>query len=85
MSQNRRVLEGEVVSTKMRKTIVVRVERIKVHPLYKKRTKKHKKFKAHDEKEAASPGDIVRIRESRPYSKEKRFELIEIVKKASEK
>lgn len=79
----KRVLEGEVVSTKMAKTIVVKVERFKRHPVYKKIIRSYKKFKAHDEEGKARLGDIVRIRESRPYSKDKKFELIEVVKKAS--
>ncbi len=84
MRERRRILEGEVTSTKMQKTIVVKVERLKKHPVYKKVLRKYKKFKAHDEKEEAKMGDIVRIRESRPYSKDKHFELIEIIKRSTE-
>ncbi len=72
-----KVFTGVVVSTKMQKTVVVRVERKFRHPLYKKVVKKHKKFKAHNEKFDLKEGDIVKIRETRPISKEKHFEVIE--------
>ena len=84
MRQRRRVLEGVVVSDKMDKTIVVKVERLKKHPLYKKIIKVHKKVKAHDGQSRASKGDYVKIVESRPYSKEKHFVLAEIIAKAEE-
>ncbi len=74
-------LEGIVVSDKMQKTIVVKVERLKKHPLYKKYYKVHKKFKAHDEKEIAKLGDRVIIEECRPISKEKRWRLVKVIKK----
>jgi small subunit ribosomal protein S17 len=76
----RKIRTGIVVSDKMDKTIVVRVERITHHPLYKKTIRKQKKFKAHDEKNSAKTGNIVRIIETRPLSKEKRWRLLEIVK-----
>ena len=76
----RRILEGIVVSSKMQKTIVVKVERKVLHPIYKKILKKYKKFKVHDPKEKAQPGDRVRIIESRPYSKDKHFRLLEVLK-----
>ena len=69
-------LKGVVVSNKMSKTIVVRVERIKEHPKYKKRYKIHKKYKAHDEKEEYKVGDKVVILESRPLSKDKKWRVI---------
>lgn len=72
---------GVVLSNKMQKTIVVRVEYSIRHPLYDKVIKKYSKFKAHDEKNAAKIGDKVRIIETRPLSKEKRWRLIEVVKK----
>ncbi len=73
---------GTVVSDKMKKTIVVKTERITRHPLYKKIIKRYAKFKAHDENNSAKIGDKVRIIESRPLSKEKRWRLVEIIEKA---
>lgn len=67
---------GAVVSNKMQKTVVVKVERIKEHPKYKKRYKVHKKYKAHDEKGECKVGDKVIIEECRPMSKEKRWRVI---------
>ena|ERR1700677_2792807 len=71
---------GEVLVSKMQKTIVVRVERRVPHPKFKKIIRVHKKFYAHDEKNAAQPGDRVLIRETRPLSKLKRWELVSILK-----
>lgn len=73
---------GKVVSDKMDKTIVVAVETYKKHNLYHKRIRYTKKFKAHDENNEAKIGDVVRIMETRPLSKDKRWRLIEIVEKA---
>ncbi|HZG86991.1 30S ribosomal protein S17 [Paenibacillus sp.] len=73
---------GKVVSDKMDKTIVVAVETYKKHELYHKRIKYTKKFKAHDENNEAQIGDTVRIMETRPLSKDKRWRLVEIVEKA---
>ncbi|WP_019535599.1 30S ribosomal protein S17 [Paenibacillus ginsengihumi] len=73
---------GKVVSDKMDKTIVVAVETYKKHDLYHKRIKYTKKFKAHDENNEAKIGDTVRIMETRPLSKDKRWRLVEIVEKA---
>lgn len=73
---------GEVVSTKMAKTIVVEVGRRVPHPIYKRIISKRKKFYAHDEQGQAKTGDIVRIIESRPLSKLKRWTLGEVVRKA---
>ena len=73
----RRILQGIVVSDKMDKTITVKVERQVMHPLYKKFVKKTKKFKAHDEDNQAKIGEIVNIRECRPISKHKSFELMQ--------
>lgn len=78
----RKVRVGKVVSDKMDKTIVVEVETYKKHPLYGKRVKYSKKFKAHDEENVAKIGDTVRIMETRPLSKDKRWRLVEIVEKA---
>src|SRR6202011_4403663 len=74
---------GLVVSTKMQKTIVVEVEMRKAHPKYKRIVKSNKKFYAHDEQNSARVGDVVRIRESRPLSKRKRWALEEIVRRSS--
>ncbi|WP_068777686.1 30S ribosomal protein S17 [Paenibacillus sp. FJAT-26967] len=78
----RKVQIGKVVSDKMEKTIVVAVETYKKHDLYHKRIKYTKKFKAHDENNEAQIGDTVKIMETRPLSKDKRFRLVEIVEKA---
>ena len=72
---------GRVVSDKMEKTIVVAVENVVEHPLYKKRVRRTKKFKAHDERNEAREGDVVRIGETRPISKEKTWRLLEIVRR----
>lgn len=73
---------GQVVSTKMAKTIVVEVSRRVPHPVYKRIIKKRKKFYAHDDKGLARVGDVVRIVECRPLSKLKRWSLAEVVRKA---
>ena len=80
---NRRVLTGTVVSDKMDKTITVLVETYKNHPLYHKRVKYSKKYKAHDENGVAGIGDTVKIMETRPLSATKHFRLVEVIKKAS--
>ncbi|OYW71917.1 MAG: 30S ribosomal protein S17 [Aerococcus viridans] len=79
---NRKVLQGRVVSDKMEKTITVQVDTFKFHPTYGKRIKYSKKYKAHDENNSAKMGDIVRIAETRPLSKDKRFRLVEIVEES---
>lgn len=73
---------GLVISSKMDKTITVAVERLVPHPLYKKVIRRTVKYHAHDEKNTCNEGDVVRIRETRPLSKSKRWRLIEIVKRA---
>jgi small subunit ribosomal protein S17 len=78
----RKVYTGRVVSDKMDKTITVLVETYKKHPLYGKRVKYSKKFKAHDELNEAKAGDVVRIMETRPLSATKRFRLVEVVETA---
>jgi small subunit ribosomal protein S17 len=80
---HRKVLIGTVVSNKMQKTIVVEVTRKKAHPMYKRVISIRKKFYAHDEKNETHPGDVVRIEESRPLSKLKRWTLKEIVRKTA--
>lgn len=78
---SRKTKVGVVVSNKMDKTITVSVEDFVRHSLYGKAVKKSKKFKAHDEDNACSIGDTVRIMETRPLSKDKRWRLVEIVEK----
>ena len=73
---------GRVVSDKMQKTIVVAVERFVQHPLYKKGIKNTIKFKAHDENNECQIGDRVRVMETRPLSKDKRWRLVEVIEKA---
>jgi small subunit ribosomal protein S17 len=73
---------GTVISTKMAKTIVVEVERRVSHPLYKRIVRRRKKFYAHDEQRSAKMGDVVRIIESRPLSKLKRWRLSEVIRRA---
>lgn len=73
---------GKVVSDKMEKTIVVEIRTTREHPKYKKRLKYSTKFKAHDENNTAKEGDIVRIMETRPVSKDKRFRLVEVIEEA---
>ena len=77
----RKVREGLVVSDKMDKTVVVAVETRKVHPLYKKAIRVTKKYKAHDENNDCKIGDKVKIVETRPLSKEKRWRVTEIISK----
>lgn len=73
-------MTGIVVSDKMEKTVVIRVERIKQHPIYLRRYKVHKKYKAHDEKNEYKTGDRVVIQECRPISKDKRWRVVEKIK-----
>ncbi len=79
----RNEMVGQVVSTKMQKTIVVEIEMRKAHPKYKRVMKTNKKFYAHDEQNSARVGDMVRIRETRPLSKLKRWNLEEIVRRSA--
>jgi len=80
--RNRKTLIGTVVSNKMEKTIVIRIERRKLHPLYKKYITRTKKIKAHDEGNLCQIGDLVKVIESRPLSKDKRWSLLEVLEKA---
>jgi len=86
MSENRqsgrKTRVGKVVSDKMDKTIVVAVETRVPHPLYKKIIKRTYKLKAHDENNDCGAGDTVRVMETRPLSKEKRWRLVEVIEKA---
>jgi len=77
--EKRKIREGLVVSNKMAKTVVVAVETRRVHPLYKKAVRLTKKYKAHDENNACKIGDKVKIVETRPLSKEKRWRVAEIM------
>lgn len=77
----RKARVGIVVSDKMDKTVVVKVETFKVHPVYHKRFRVSKKFKAHDAENACLVGDKVKIMETRPLSKDKRFRVVEILEK----
>ena len=81
MKATRKQLVGKVISNKMDKTIVVEIENLVMHPLYKKSVRRTTKFKGHDEKNECSIGDLVKIEESRPLSKDKRYRLIEIIEK----
>lgn len=76
-----RKLKGTVVSNKMRKTVIVRVDSLKKHPKYQKYYRVSAKFKAHDEKGEYRVGDVVLIQETRPVSKEKRWRVVELVKR----
>lgn len=78
---NRQIKVGRVVSDKMDKTVVVAVDYLKPHPLYRKIIRKTNKFHAHDEENACRTGDVVRIEESRPLSKTKRWRVVEIVQR----
>lgn len=79
---NRKVRVGRVVSDKMDKTIVVAVETFVTHPLYRKQIKKTTKLKAHDENNECKIGDVVKIMETRPLSKDKNWRLVSVVEKA---
>jgi len=76
---NKKTLTGVVVSSKMDKTVVIKVERRFSHPVFKKVVKTTKKYKVHDEKNECLEGDLVRIQETRPLSKEKRWRLLGII------
>lgn len=78
----KRVLVGEVVSTKMNKTITVRVDRMVAHPIYKKYVRRSSKFLAHDEANECKEGDTVMIEECRPLSKRKSWRLQKIIERA---
>nr|WP_298817209.1 30S ribosomal protein S17 [uncultured Chloroflexus sp.] len=85
VEQKRRTTKvGRVVSDKMDKTVVVAVDYLKPHPLYRKIIRRTKKFHAHDEENACKVGDVVRIEETRPLSRTKRWRVVEIVKRGEE-
>ena len=79
---HRKTIIGTVVSDKMDKTITVAIETFVAHPIYKKRFKKTSKFKAHDENNECQIGDKVKVMETRPLSKDKRWRVVEVVEKA---
>lgn len=76
---NKKTMTGVVVSNKMDKTVVVRVERKFSHPVFKKVVKTTKKYKVHDEKNECLEGDFIRIQEARPLSKQKRWRLLDVI------
>ncbi|MBV8445853.1 MAG: 30S ribosomal protein S17, partial [Candidatus Dormibacteraeota bacterium] len=78
----RKVRDGVVVSDKMEKTVIVVVQELKPHPLYKKVVRATRRFKVHDEERVCHVGDRVRIVETRPLSKEKRWRVAEVIEKA---
>ena len=78
---NKKTMTGVVVSNKMDKTVVIKVERKFSHPVFKKVVKTTKKYKVHDEKNECLEGDFIRIQETRPLSKEKRWRLLDIISK----
>ncbi|MBN3039241.1 MAG: 30S ribosomal protein S17 [Candidatus Omnitrophica bacterium] len=78
--KHRKTMVGFVLSDKMDKTIVVRLERLSIHKQYKRIIKKASKFKVHDENNQAKVGDKVKITQTRPFSKEKKWRLVEIIK-----
>ena len=83
MQGKRRNKVGRVVSDKMDKTVVVSVERLRRHPIYKRVVRLSSKFKAHDQENTARVGDTVRIEESKPLSREKRWTVVEVVARGS--
>jgi len=80
--RNKKTLTGKVISDKMDKTVVVMVNSLRKHPTYGKFIKKRVKYKSHDEKNECMLGDEVEIIESRPYSKDKKWRVLKIIKKA---
>jgi small subunit ribosomal protein S17 len=85
MAEGRRQYKvGRVVSNKMEKTVVVAVDYLKPHPLYRKTIRKTNRFHAHDEQNECRIGDVVRIGETRPLSKTKRWEVVEIMQRGEE-
>lgn len=85
MDKHKKVRIGSVISNKMNKTVVVKVERLKRHPLYHKIMRREGKFKAHDEKGECKIGDLVKIVETRPLSREKRWRVDEIISRGEKK
>jgi small subunit ribosomal protein S17 len=88
MTEEKKVIkktkDGRVVSDRMQKTVVVEVETAKRHPLYGRTVRFRQRFKAHDEAQEAHTGDLVRIEETRPLSREKRWRVVEILRRAEQ-
>jgi small subunit ribosomal protein S17 len=84
MEKRRQEKVGIVSGTKMQKTVVVTVERQVIHPLYKRVVRRSKKFLAHDERNECREGDVVRIQETRPLSRRKRWRILQIIAKATQ-
>ena len=82
MESARKQIVGKVISDKMDKTIVVEIKKLIMHPLYKKYVRRTKKIKSHDAENKCGIGDIVKVVETRPISKDKRYNLVEIIEKA---
>ena len=82
IKKKKKIRVGTVVSDKMDKTIVVKVEDLKKHPVYKKYIKRSKQYKVHDEKNECNVGDIIRFVKIRPISKQKSWKLIDVIEKA---
>ncbi|MDY6967141.1 MAG: 30S ribosomal protein S17 [Spirochaetota bacterium] len=82
MANIRKQLQGKVVSNKMDKTIVVEIERMMMHPLYKKSVIRSRRVKSHDSHNTCNIGDVVKIEETRPLSSSKRYRLVEVITKA---
>ena len=82
MKSKRKQLIGKVVSNKMQKTVVVEIEDLVMHSLYKKSVKRTKRVKSHDAKDECTIGDVVKIEETRPLSTEKRYKSVEVIEKA---
>ena len=83
MEKNRKVRIGKITRNRMAKTVVVQVESLRRHPLYHKVIRRSSSFKAHDEDNSCGIGDVVKIVETRPLSKEKRWRIVEIIRKAN--
>ncbi len=82
MEKNRKTRIGKITSNKMNKTVVVQTESLRRHPLYHKVIRQSARFKAHDENNECNVGDVVKIVETRPLSKDKRWRIVEIIQKA---
>ncbi len=80
----KKVYTGQVITDKMDKTVVVAVTRLTQHPMYKKTIKKISKFKAHDDENKCKRGDVVSIIEARPISKDKRWKVLDVIRRGSE-
>jgi small subunit ribosomal protein S17 len=84
MESKRKIMTGRVVSNKMEKTVVVAIERLRKHPIYEKAVRRMVKYKAHDEKNECQSGDMVRIIETRPLSRDKRWRVVQVLSRAEQ-